>query len=325
MDNILLEIQRQGRISFYITSTGEEGCQVGSVAALEEGDHIFSQYREVGVLLWRNEDNLKQVIDQCFCNKDDPNKGRQMPIHYQSLKDNFHSISSPLANQMPHAVGAAYILKGKGNIAICYFGEGAASEGDAHAAFNFASTTGSPIIFFCRNNQYAISTPIRDQYKGDGIASRGVGYGMITFRVDGNDAYGVYLVVKMARKIALEEMRPVLIEAITYRIGDHSTSDSSISYREKEEIEEWKKKDPIKRLLLKAKFEWKKEEIEEKLRMKIIQYIKESEKKKKCSISTMFTNVYKDIPWNLREQEQELNDLLKKYSIEFDLDQYSNN
>lgn len=325
MDKILLETQRQGRISFYITSTGEEATQIGSAAALMEGDHIFSQYREVGVLLWR-EGRLGQVIDQCFCNVDDPNGGRQMPIHYQSKKDNFHSISSPLANQMPHAVGAAYRIKETGNnVVICYFGEGAGSEGDAHAAFNMASLTESPVIFFCRNNQYSISTPTNEQYRGDGIASRGVGYGMVTFRVDGNDVYAVYLTVKKAREIALREVRPVLVEAITYRVGDHSTSDSSSSYRTGEEVLGWKANDPIKRLLLKANFEWKGEEVEREIRGEVISCIKESESKKKSSIDGMFTDVYKDVPWNLREQERELKDLLAKYPDEFELGKFSSN
>lgn len=140
-----------------------------------------------------------------------------MPIHYGSKPLNFVTISSPLATQIPQAAGAAYALKGQNRVVVCYFGEGAASEGDAHAAFNFATTLASPVIFFCRNNGYAISTPSAEQYRGDGIAGRGAGYGMNSLRVDGNDALAVYNATRYAKEYALKESKPVLIEALTYR------------------------------------------------------------------------------------------------------------
>lgn len=118
---------------------------------------------------------------------------------------------------MPQAVGAAYTLRNKNRVVICYFGEGAASEGDAHAAFNFAATLECPVIFFCRNNGYAISTHVDEQYKGDGIAARGPAYGINTIRVDGNDVLAVYNATKKAKEYALVESKPVLIEALTYR------------------------------------------------------------------------------------------------------------
>lgn len=140
-----------GRISFYMTNYGEEASHIGSAAALNNEDVVFAQYREAGVLLWRGF-TLQQFVDQCYGNNDDVGKGKQMPIHYGSKELNFITISSPLATQMPQAVGSAYALKGKNRITVCYFGDGAASEGDAHAAFNFAATLECPIIFFCRNN-----------------------------------------------------------------------------------------------------------------------------------------------------------------------------
>ncbi|KAJ8308249.1 hypothetical protein KUTeg_013123 [Tegillarca granosa] len=172
MDRILYESQRQGRISFYMTNFGEEGTHIGSAAALDPKDLVFGQYREAGVLMWRGF-KLIQFMDQCYGNHDDLGKGRQMPVHYGSPELNFVTISSTLATQMPQASGAAYAFKRaqNGQCVICYFGEGAASEGDAHAAFNFAATLDCPIIFFCRNNGYAISTPTCDQYRGDGIGS----------------------------------------------------------------------------------------------------------------------------------------------------------
>lgn len=216
MDKILYESQRQGRISFYMTNYGEEGSHIGSAAALEDNDLVYGQYREAGVLVWRGF-SLKQFMSQCYGNIDDVGKGRQMPVHYGSKDLNFVTISSPLSTQMPQAVGAAYALKGKNRAVICYFGEGAASEGDAHAAFNFAATMECPVLMFCRNNGFAISTPTKDQYRGDGIAARGAGYGMTTVRVDGNDVFAVYNVTKRAREFAVKENKPVLIEALTYR------------------------------------------------------------------------------------------------------------
>jgi len=250
MDRILYESQRQGRISFYMTNYGEEGTHIGSAAALDKNDLIFGQYREAGTLMWRGF-TLDQFMNQCYGNVEDVGKGKQMPVHYGSKELNFVTISSPLGTQMPQAVGAAYAFKRSqnGQCVICYFGEGTSSEGDAHAALNFAATLDCPVIFFCRNNGYAISTPSKEQYRGDGIAGRGPAYGMLTVRVDGNDVFAVYNAVSQARQVALNEMRPVLIEAMTYRIGHHSTSDDSTAYRSVDEVRYWDERDhPISRL-----------------------------------------------------------------------------
>ena len=185
----------------------------GSASALSPSDIIFAQYREVGVLLWRGF-TVQQCADQCFSNEADLGKGRQMPVHYGSQQFNFQTISSPLATQMPQAVGAAYSLKlsNADSIAVCYFGEGAASEGDFHAALNFSATLEAPMIFFCRNNGYAISTSSAEQFRGDGIVSRAAGYGIHAIRVDGNDVFAVHMATAAAREIALTQSCPVLIE-----------------------------------------------------------------------------------------------------------------
>ncbi|KAL7266592.1 hypothetical protein RUND412_010856 [Rhizina undulata] len=209
MDVLMYDSQRQGRISFYMVSAGEEGIAVGSAAALADDDVIFMQYREQGVLMYRGF-TLDEFMGQLFANRNDYGKGRSMPIHYQSERLHVHPISSPLGTQIPHAVGAAYGLKleGASRVVICYFGEGAASEGDFHAALNIAATRNCPVVFICRNNGYAISTPTLEQYKGDGIASRGIGYGIETIRVDGNDIMAVMEVTKEAREIALRDHKP---------------------------------------------------------------------------------------------------------------------
>jgi 2-oxoisovalerate dehydrogenase E1 component alpha subunit len=201
---------------------------------------VFAQYREMGVLMYRGF-TLQQLADQCFSNESDNGKGRQMPVHYGSKELNYQTVSSPLTTQLPQAVGAAYAMKlsKKPTISMCYFGEGAASEGDFHAALNFSATLEAPIVFFCRNNGYAISTPVKDQFRGDGIVSRAAGYGMHAIRVDGNDLFAVHQAVSAARELALKKNCPVLIEAMTYRGGHHSTSDDSTRYRDASEIKYW--------------------------------------------------------------------------------------
>jgi 2-oxoisovalerate dehydrogenase E1 component alpha subunit len=231
-----------------VTATGEESIHIGSASALDPEDTVLAQYREQGVLLWRGAP-VQYLADQCFSNCADVGKGRQMPVHYGCKAANFQTVSSPLATQIPQAVGVAYHhkLQKNGKVAICYFGEGAASEGDFHAGFNMSATLQVPVIFFCRNNGYAISTPSHEQFRGDGIASRAPGYDMPAIRVDGNDLAAVIVATETARRIALEQMRPVLVEAMTYRVGHHSTSDDSTRYRSPEEINKAKESDPIVR------------------------------------------------------------------------------
>ncbi|VDM95394.1 unnamed protein product, partial [Onchocerca ochengi] len=183
MDKILYDSQRQGRISFYLTNTGEEAAQIGSAAGIHDDDLMYGQYREAGSLLYRGF-SIEKFMHQCYGNAKDIGGGKQMPIHYGSSEHHFVTISSPLATQLPQAVGSAYAFKREknGRIVLVYFGEGAASEGDAHAAMNMASTLKCPVIFFCRNNGYAISTPTTEQYGGDGIGGKGIGYGIHVIR-----------------------------------------------------------------------------------------------------------------------------------------------
>lgn len=170
LDSIMYDAQRQGRVSFYMTNHGEEGTHVGAAAALDPSDVLYGQYREAGVLMYRGF-TIANCVNQCFGNRLDASKSRMMPVHYGSALHNLQTISSPLATQLPQSVGAAYALKmaKKKLVAVSFFGDGSASEGDCHAAMNIAATTESPTIFFCRNNGYAISTPTTEQYRGDGI------------------------------------------------------------------------------------------------------------------------------------------------------------
>lgn len=323
MDNIFYNVQRQGRLSFYMTAYGEEAIVIGSAAALNPSDEVLSQYREVGVALWRG-CSVAEYMAQLFTTEHDRGKGRQMPVHYGSREFKYHTISSPLTTQIPQAAGVAYALKRDParkdkDCAVCFFGEGAASEGDFHAGFNMASVIGGALVFICRNNGFAISTPATEQYHGDGIASRGPGYGMPTVRVDGNDALAVYSAVKHAREIAISKSTPVLVEAMTYRVGHHSTSDDSFAYRARQDVEDWKKIDnPLHRMrkFLESK-EWWSEEEENSLKAsqkkEVLDALAKTEKLQKPSLSNMFTDVYDEEPWNIREQRAKLRDLLNKY------------
>ncbi|TMW63488.1 hypothetical protein Poli38472_002429 [Pythium oligandrum] len=320
MDNVFYDAQRQGRISFYMTSHGEEGIQFGSASAIRLSDMVFAQYREPGVLMWRGF-SLENFADQCFSNQGGHGKGRQMPVHYGSVELNYHTISSPLATQIPHAVGAAYSFKlaKEERIAVCFFGEGAASEGDFHAALNFASTKECPVLFFCRNNGFAISTPTKDQFRGDGIASRGAGYGIPIMRVDGNDFLAVHEATRHAREYILKHGRPVLIEAMSYRQGHHSTSDDSTRYREVAEIKHWKETcDPIdrtKRYLTRRGWltEEQDQHIRDTERMNVLAALQKAETKGPPALETLFEDVYDHKLPHLLEQEQEMLEHVAKY------------
>jgi 2-oxoisovalerate dehydrogenase E1 component alpha subunit len=319
LDERMVGAQRQGRISFYLACTGEEAAIVASAAALSADDMIMSQYREQGALAYRGY-STEQFMNQMFSNELDPNKGRQMPIHYGDKKLNFMTISSPLGTQIPQAAGYAYgqKLAGQEALTICYFGEGAASEGDFHAGLNMAAVLNCPTIFFCRNNGYAISTPSEEQFKGDGIASRGIGYGVKTIRVDGNDVLAVYAATKQARKIALAEKCPVLIEAMTYRLAAHSTSDDPSGYRSKTEEEKWRIKDPIERFnkWLDGRGWFDKEATEAFLdisRSDILAAVKKAEKVQIAPIEEIVEDVYDSPPWHLRKQLSELKTHIAKY------------
>jgi 2-oxoisovalerate dehydrogenase E1 component alpha subunit len=214
-------------------------------------------------------------------------------------------------------------------IVACYFGEGAASEGDFHAALNIAATRSCPVVFICRNNGYAISTPTLEQYRGDGIASRGTGYGIDTIRVDGNDIWAVREATKKARELALTDGgRPVLIEAMSYRISHHSTSDDSFAYRARVEVEDWKRRDnPITRLrkYLENKGIWddeKEKEARARIRKEVLKAFSEAEKEKKPPLRSMFEDVYEEITPETGRQMEELRGVIERYPDEYDVGEF---
>ncbi|KAL3339773.1 hypothetical protein AABB24_028406 [Solanum stoloniferum] len=327
MDTIFYEAQRQGRLSFYLTTAGEEAINIASAAALSSDDFVLPQYREVGVILWRGYP-LEQVANQLFGNKFDYGKGRQMPCHHGSNELNYLTVSSPIATQIPQAVGVAYSLKmeKKEACAVTYFGDGSTSEGDFHAALNFAAVLDAPVVFICRNNGWAISTPINQQFRSDGIASKGQAYGVRSIRVDGNDALATYSAIRAARKMAIKEQRPILVEAMTYRVAHHSTSDDSTKYRPVEEIEHWKTaKSPISkfRKYIQRNGWWNDEnesELRRDIRKQVLEAIQAAEKVEKPSLTDLFTDVYDKMPLNLQDQEKSVKDAVKRSPKEYPSD-----
>jgi 2-oxoisovalerate dehydrogenase E1 component alpha subunit len=319
LDERMIGSQRQGRLSFYMAALGEEAASVGGAAGLKDQDMIMAQYREQGALIFRGF-SLEDFMNQMFSNEKDLGKGRQMPIHYGSSELNYMTISSPLGTQIPQAAGYAYgqKLKGLDAVTICYFGEGAASEGDFHAGLNMAAVHNAPVIFFCRNNGYAISTPSDEQYKGNGIASRGVGYGIKTIRIDGNDILAVIKATQLAREYALAENAPVIIEAMSYRLGAHSTSDDPSGYRTKEEEAKWHEHDPISRMknwMLNQGW-WTEEQesdLFDALREDILAAVKVAEKIAKPPVEDLITDVYDTPIPRLQKQLDELKEHIKKY------------
>lgn len=312
IDERMITLQRQGTITFAMSSRGEECCAVASAAALKLEDWMYPQYREAGIVFWRGM-TPKQYIHHMFCDSKDVILGRQMPNHFGSRELNVVTVSSPIGTKIPHAAGCAYAMKVKKEktVAICYFGEGASSEGDFHVGLSFAAVRKAPVIFFCRNNGYAISTPIQSQFATDGVAPEGIGHGIETIRIDGNDFFAVYETVEKARQHCIKGKGPFFIEAMTYRLGAHSTSDDPSRYRDEKELSEWEKKCPIRRLrLYLEKNQLWNDSLEKKLLSQIKQQvdaaIAECKETPPPPLSSLIADVYFEPTPRLREQMQEL-------------------
>ena len=323
LDERMMAAQRQGRLSFYMQCTGEEAAVVGAAAALDDADMIMAQYREQGALAYRGF-TIDEFMNQLFGNEMDYGKGRQMPVHYGSKKLNYMTISSPLATQIPQAAGYAYgqKLRGEGLCTVTYFGEGAASEGDFHAALNMAAVHRVPVIFLCRNNGYAISTPAAEQFAADGVAPRAYGYKMDVIRVDGNDILAMYQATQEARKLAVEHNRPVLIEAMSYRLAAHSSSDDPSGYRSKDEEAVWREKDPIlrMRLWLESKKWWSEDDekqLQENMRREVLETMKRAQKRPPPPLESLVSDVYDEVPPALAEQFDKLKAHIRRYPDEY--------
>ncbi len=248
-DDRCLSLQRQGRIGFYVPASGQEAAQVGCARALAKDDWVFPAYREIGVALYRGV-SLERLFDQFIGNAGDLSRGRQMPNHYGFREQRYVSASSPIGTQITQAVGAAMAARKRREavVTVAFFGDGATSSNDFHAGLNFAGVYRAPTIFFCQNNQWAISLPREKQTRSATLAEKAHAYGFEGVVVDGTDLEAVYRAVATARARAVAGDGPTLIEAQVYRFGPHSTSDDPHRYRTDAEVGHWKETDPLLRL-----------------------------------------------------------------------------
>lgn len=308
LDARMMNLQRQGRIGFFGTTTGEEAAVLGSAAALRDSDWVFPALRQGAILLWRGFP-LTGYVAQLIGNTGDVLNGHQMPCHYADRGVNVVSWSSCIATQLPHAVGMAWAARhqGKDDIAAAYLGDGATSSPDFHAAMNFAGVWKAPVVFVCQNNGWAISVPVAAQTAVTDLTIKAAGYGVPAVRVDGNDVLAVYAAVKKAVERARNGEGPTFVECVTFRMGGHSSSDDPTRYRDEAQVEEWRKKDPVARFkrYLEGRGLWddaREEKSVARWNDAVGAAVKAAEAMPAPAPETMFDSVYAELPWNLREQ-----------------------
>ena len=314
-DDRMFRAQRQGKTSFYMKSTGEEATSVATAMALAGDDMCFPSYRQQGILITRGYPLVK-MMNQIYSNRQDHLKGRQLPIMYSAPEHSFFTISGNLATQYPQAVGWAMASASRGDtrISAVWCGEGSTAEGDFHSAMTFAAVYNAPVIMQVVNNQWAISS-----FSGIAggerttFAARGLGYGIASLRVDGNDPLAVYAAMRWAADRARTNNGPTFIEYFTYRAEGHSTSDDPAAYRAAKEFERWPLGDPVDRLKkhLIGLGEWS-EEQHQALHEELAEFVKKSQKEAEANgilghgmhqpFETMFEDVFEEMPWHLKEQ-----------------------
>jgi pyruvate dehydrogenase E1 component alpha subunit len=302
-------LQRQGRMGTFAQNIGHEACQVGSAFALEKKDWLFPYFRDLGVYI-----TLGLPLKNYYLYWMGHEEGMHIPSGL-----NIFTLAVPVASQLPHAVGAgmAAKMKKKKICILTTFSDGATSEGDFHEALNFAGVYRTPNVFVCFNNQYAISMPRAKQTASKTLAQKALSYGFPGILVDGNDILAMYAATKEAVDKAKSGKGATLIEAYTYRMTSHTTSDDATKYRSEEEVKEWEKRDPIQRFqaYLKNKGLWD-ESFEKKVQddatLAINRAIEEAEKTPPLSIEELFIHTYQEMPPHLKTQLEELKAFLKE-------------
>jgi len=298
-DDLALKLQREGRIGTYPSSRGQEATQVASAYALEDTDWLFPAFRESGAYIARG---WPMEMQYQYWAGDE--RGSRLPENMRIF-----TISIPVGTQVPHAVGFAWAAKLKGDriAVLVYFGDGASSEGDVHEGMNFAGVFKVPVVLLCQNNQWAISVPRSRQTAAATLAQRAFSYGFEGLQVDGNDIFAVYKATKEALDKARAGKGPALIECVTYRMGDHTTSDDALRYRMGQELEEWARRDPIERLRkYMSRIGLWNDDYEKKVQAqaadKVRDAIEKFESVKPPEIRDLFDWTYEQLPPNLKEQ-----------------------
>lgn len=308
-DQRALALQRQGRFGTYAPLQGQEAAQVGSTYALGEEDWVFPSFREMGACIMRGM-SLKDVYLYWM--------GNEMG---QKVAENVHvfPVSIPVGSHPLHAVGVAWAAKLQGDkiCTVAYFGDGGTSEGDFHEAMNFAGVFQTPTIFFCQNNQFAISAPRKIQTASKTLAQKAIAYGFDGIQVDGNDLFAVYAATKEARERALSGGGPTMIEAVTFRFGPHTTADDPTKYRSDADVEEWKPRDPLLRTqrYLEKKGLWSEErekELKEEAEAAVNQAVKDAEGFPAPKPGEFFHYTFADLTPNLKEQMDDFLAFLKE-------------
>lgn len=328
-DDRMFRAQRQGKTSFYMKSLGEEAVAVAAAFALDPDDMLFPSYRQQGLLIARNW-SIEDMVNQIYSNRADRLKGRQMPIMYSARGASFFSISGNLTTQYPQAVGWAMASAARSDtrIAAAWCGEGSTAEGDFHSACTFASVYRAPVILNVVNNQWAISS-FSGFAGGDEttFAARGVGYGIASLRVDGNDPLAVFAATRWAAERARSNHGPTLIEHFTYRVEGHSTSDDPTAYRSAGEAGAWPLGDPIRRLKdhLVTLGEWDVQQ-HSAMNIEVAEQVRAAQKAAEKNgilghglhqpVESMFEDVFEEMPWHLQEQRQQMLDERKAAGLE---------
>lgn len=310
-------LTRTGKTSFIAPAAGHEAAQVGVAHAIRPGfDWVFPYYRDHGLALALGVP-LVELFGQMLATRADPNKARQMPAHPGSKRLNLFTVASPIASHIPPAAGAAISMKLQktGQVVVCTFGDGATSEGDWYAGINFAAVQKAPAVFVAENNFYAISVNLRLQSGSPTIADKAHAFGIPGYLVDGMDVLASYYVVKEAVERARRGEGPSLIELQVYRYGPHSSADDDTRYRSREEVETWRKRDPILRFqrFLEKRGLWDKaweRALWEEIGQEIAKALQEAEAAGEVPPEWMFEDVFAEMPWHLRRQRELLREEL---------------
>jgi pyruvate dehydrogenase E1 component alpha subunit/2-oxoisovalerate dehydrogenase E1 component alpha subunit len=312
IDERMLARQRQGKIGFFGTITGQEATPIAAGLAFDAKDWVFPALREGAIMLVRGMP-LAQWLAQVYGNEADVLKGRQMPSHMSSRAVNQVAWSSCIGPQIPQAVGAAMAARRRGDdtVTVGFMGDGATSQGDFHAAMTMAGIHRPPVVLICQNNHWSISVPSRQQTAAPTFAAKAHGYGVRGMRVDGNDILALYRCFREAADAARQGAGPTFIEALTYRIGPHSSSDDPTRYRSDEEVERWKARDPIarfERYLRRAGLldDEARDRLGREVDEEVMAAIREVEDLPPKPREVLFEDVYGDRPWHLREQSEAL-------------------